>query len=164
VAVRVTDGYDGSDGQLDVRLLMLPLQRRRGPELARAEALRYLAEVAWVPHAILRNPQLEWRELDQRAVEVATSVRSDRIAVRLVFNEEGEITQAIAERPRMEAGNAIMRWVGEYTAYQELGGVVVPWNPAGAAPPSTTCRHVPRSRRRAGPTWANCLPRIDPSN
>jgi hypothetical protein len=53
-------------------------------------------------------------------------VDGDRVAVRLVFNEEGEITQTVAERPRMEAGNAITRWVGEYADYRELGGVVVP--------------------------------------
>jgi hypothetical protein len=52
----------------------------------------YLAEIAWVPHAILANPQLAWRELDRRTVEVATDVGA-RVAVRLVFNERGEIAR-----------------------------------------------------------------------
>ena len=126
VALRVTDSYDGTDGLLAVRLAGLPLQRKRGRGLARGEAFRYLAEIAWVPHAILRNPQLEWRELGPHTVEVGTTVEGDRIAVQLVFNEDGEIARTVAERPRMEAGNAITRWVGEFGDYRQVGGVLVP--------------------------------------
>lgn len=126
LTLRVTDSYDGRDGLLEVRLSGVPLQRKRGPKLARGEAFRYLAEIAWVPHAILHNPQLEWRELDPGTVEVATTVDGERVAVRLAFNEKGEIAQTVAERPRMEADNAITRWVGEYGDYREMGGVMVP--------------------------------------
>ena len=126
LALQVTDSYDGNNGLLEVRVSVVPVQRKRGPELARGEAFRYLAEIAWVPHAILGNGELEWRELDQHTIEVATTVVSDRITVMLLFNEQGEITQTVAERPRMEAGNAITRWVGEYGDYRELGGVLVP--------------------------------------
>lgn len=45
ISLHVTDSYDGGEGMLDVRLLGLPLQRKRGPELARGEALRYLEGV-----------------------------------------------------------------------------------------------------------------------
>jgi hypothetical protein len=126
LALRVTDSYDGHEGSLEVRALGLPVQRTRGPELARGEAFRYLAEIAWVPHAILANPELEWRELDERTAEVATRVGGERIAVRLLLNEAGEIAQTVAERPRVEAANAITPWIGVYGDYQELGGVRVP--------------------------------------
>jgi hypothetical protein len=126
LGLQVTDSYDGHDGILEVRALGLPLQRKHGPELGQGEAYRYLAEIAWVPHAILANPQLEWRELDERSVEVATRVREERVAVRMVFNEAGEIAQTIAQRPRLEAGNAITPWVGVYSDYQDLGGLRVP--------------------------------------
>ncbi|HEY2650491.1 MAG TPA: DUF6544 family protein [Solirubrobacteraceae bacterium] len=125
-ALRVTDSYDGHEGRLEVRLLGIPVQRRQGPELAQGEAYRYLAEIAWVPHAILANRQLEWRELDGRTVEVTTLVAGERIAVRLSFNENGEIVSTEAERPRLEAGNAVTPWIGHYSDYQDLGGVRVP--------------------------------------
>ncbi len=126
LALRVTDSYDGHDGRLEVRLLGLPVQRKRGPELARGEAYRYLAEIAWVPHAILANRQLEWREIDGRTVEVGTLVAGDRVAVRLSFNESGEIVRTEAKRPRLESGNAVTPWIGLYSDYQNLGGVRVP--------------------------------------
>jgi hypothetical protein len=126
LSMRVIDRYDGTYGRLEVRLLGLPLQRKGGPELAQGEAFRYLAEIAWVPQAILANTQLTWREVDARTVEVATSVRNEQIAVRLVFNEAGDICQTIAERPRLEADNAITTWIGEYDDYQLFNGARLP--------------------------------------
>lgn len=126
ISPRVVDSYDGTDGRLEVRLLGLPLQRRRGPQLAQGEAYRYLAEIAWVPQAILANRQLTWHELDERTVEVATEVQGERISVRLTFNITGEIAQTVAERPRLEADNAVTRWIGEYAEYERLEGVLVP--------------------------------------
>jgi hypothetical protein len=58
VVMRVIDSYDGTDGRLEVRLLGVPLRRIGGAGLAQGEAFRYLAEIAWVPQAILANPQL----------------------------------------------------------------------------------------------------------
>lgn len=126
LALRVSDSYDGHDGRLEVRVLGLPVQRKRGPELAQGEAYRYLAEIAWVPHAIIANRHLEWRELDGRSVEVATLIAGERIAVRLRFSETGEIVRTEAKRPRLEAGNTVTPWIGLYSDYQDFGAVRVP--------------------------------------
>lgn len=126
LALRATDRYQAGQGLLEVRLLGFPLQRRRGPELALGEAFRYLAEIAWVPQAILANPDLSWRTLDGAAVEVETTVGSERAAVQLQFNEHGEIARTEALRPRAEAANALTQWIGEFHDYKDLGGVRVP--------------------------------------
>ena len=126
LSMRVIDSYDGTEGRLEVRLLGFPLQRKGGPELAQGEAFRYLAEIAWVPQAILANRQLTWRVVDEQTVEVATSVQNEQIAVRLVFNEAQDIAQTIADRPRLEAGNATTTWIGEYADYQQFNGTRLP--------------------------------------
>lgn len=126
VSLRVLDSYDGANGRLEVRLLGIPIQRRAGPELAQGEAFRYLAEIAWVPQAMLANSQLTWRELDDHTVEVATTVRDERIAVRLIFDESGDLARTIAERPRLEADNMATTWIGEYAEYRQLGGIRLP--------------------------------------
>jgi Family of unknown function (DUF6544) len=126
LGLRVTDSYLGGEGMLEVRMLGLPLQRRRGPELAKGEAYRYLAEIPWVPHAILSNSELEWDARDERTVEVATRVDDERIAVELRLSEAGEIVGGAARRPRAEAGNAITPWVGEFADYRAFGGVALP--------------------------------------
>lgn len=126
LAMRVVDSYDGRDGLLEVRVLGVPVQRKRGPELARGEVYRYLAETPWVPQAIVSNPHLEWRELDEYGVEVATQVAGEHLRLRLIFNEAGEITQTVAARPRLEAGGEVTRWVGEYRDYTSFGGIRMP--------------------------------------
>lgn len=126
LAMRVVDSYDGRDGLLEVRILGMPLQRKRGPELAQGEAYRYLAEIPWVPQAILSNSELEWLALDEHGVEVATRVAGERLALRLIFNDEGEITQTVAARPRLEAAGEVTPWIGEYRDYTAFGGIRMP--------------------------------------
>jgi hypothetical protein len=122
LSLRVVDSYDAGDGRLEVRLLGLPLQRKRGPELAEGEAYRYLAEIPWAPQAIIANPQLEWRQLENRSVEVATRVRGRRLAVRLRFNDAGEIAQTFAERPRAECGTSRCRGSASFTITESSAG------------------------------------------
>jgi hypothetical protein len=69
---------------------------------------------------------LEWRELDRRVVDFATDVGGERAAVRLIFDEHGDIAQTVAERPRAEAGSVLSRWVGVYRDYQIRGCVRIP--------------------------------------
>ncbi len=126
LSFRVTDRYRQGEVLLAIRLLALPLQRRRGPAIAQGEAYRYLAELPWAPHAIAANTELTWNRLDGSVVEVATLVGGERIAVRLRFNQRGEIARAEAERPRAEAGGAIVPWIREFHDYTLIGGVLVP--------------------------------------
>jgi Family of unknown function (DUF6544) len=126
LAMRVVDSYDGRDGLLEVRILGVPVQRKRGPELAQGEVYRYLAEIPWVPQAILSNSQLEWRAVDAHGVEVATQVGGERFALRLMFNEAGEITQTVAARPRLEAGGEVTGSVGEYREPPPSAGSACP--------------------------------------
>ena len=106
-------------------MLGLPVRRKTGPELATGEAFRYLAEIPWAPPAILANRELEWRQLDERTVVVNTRVGGDRIAVRFIFNGT-RIEQIVAERPRLEAGGAMTRWIGKYTDYALFNGMRMP--------------------------------------
>jgi len=125
ISLRVTDGYRPPEGSLEVRLLGLPLRRDRGPEVARGEAFRYLAEIPWAPLAILANRELAWEQLDEARAEVSTRVAGERIAVRFLFDGT-EVVQTEADRPRLEAGGAVTRWVGQYSDYMSFNGVRMP--------------------------------------
>ena len=129
VPLRVVDGYASGQGHLEARLLgLVPVMRARGRHVSQGEALRYLAEIAWVPHAMLANEQLEWRELDDRSVEVSTQAGPARAAVQLEFDEAGDIVGAsCAARPYRDGKRSVPRpWVGSFGDYAELGGVRVP--------------------------------------
>jgi hypothetical protein len=100
------------------------------------------------------TPQLTWRALDERTVEVATSVQNEQIVLRLVFNEAGEIAQTIAERPRLEGGDATTTRIGEYADYQQFGRVRCPPAPRSVGSPGRV-----RSSGGAGrsPGWIPIL-------
>ncbi len=129
IPLRVIDRYAAGEGLLEARLLgVLPVMRMHGLETNEGEAMRYLAEVPWVPHAIHGNPQLSWREIDTTTVEVSTHVGSTRIAVELGFDAGGDVISAFAEaRPHVEGKTIVPRpWRGEFGAYDVVGGVRLP--------------------------------------
>jgi hypothetical protein len=101
--------------------------RASGEDVARGEAMRYLAELVWVPQAFVSNRALEWREVDESSVEVATRVGPERVAVTLRFDDAGDIVAMSAERPR-RVGKMVVDtpWSGVFANYRELDGVRLP--------------------------------------
>jgi hypothetical protein len=127
VSMRVLDGYAAGEGRLEVRLFGLPFMRFGGPETAEGEAIRYLSELPWVPHAMLANRALEWSDVDARTVEVATSVGSERASFQIEFDATGDIVGGAADRPRSE-GKKIVRtsWAGTFGDYAVVGRIRIP--------------------------------------
>jgi hypothetical protein len=127
-SVRVLDCYVGGEGLLEARLFgSLPLARAAGPQAGKGELMRYLAELAWAPHAMLHNPQLSWREIDATTVEVTAESPAGPARVRLIF-ENGDISCVEADdRPRV-AGRRIVptRWQGRCCDYREMNGCRIP--------------------------------------
>ena len=112
----VVNACDGGDGYLEGRIAGVRAFRLEGPDVARGEAMRYLAELAWIPHALRANATLDWAELSAWEAEVATATRGGRAAVRLRFDGTGDLLGASApDRPRAEGGGAVpdplARWV-----------------------------------------------------
>lgn len=128
VALHVRDWYHAGEGALEVRFWRLPIKRLGGDAVAKGEAIRYLAELPWVPQAIVQNRELEWREVDDRTVEVGTRVAGARLAVLLHFNAAGDIVAASAQdRPRAVGKDAVATpFTGEFGDYQVLDGVRLP--------------------------------------
>jgi hypothetical protein len=129
MALRVVDEYAAGQGRLEARLLgLVPVMRQSGQAASEGEAMRYLAEIPWVPHAMLANRQLEWRELDAHTVEVATSVGPARVAVELEFDAAGDIVSAFSPaRPHPEGKTVVPRpWGGVFRDYGVIGGIRIP--------------------------------------
>lgn len=128
VAIRVRDCYDAGQGSLGVRALGIPVQRQTGAAVSIGEAYRYLAELPWVPHAILANPELAWDEREGRRIEVSTHVNGEGLAVVFEFDASGDIFRcSAAARPREIDGHVIPTpWGGELSDYRTLGGVRLP--------------------------------------
>jgi hypothetical protein len=121
--------YEAGEGELAVRLWgALPLSRERGPHVDKGEASRYLMELPWVPQAMLANAALEWRELADTVVEVATPIGGERVAAHLRFGADGDISSTHApSRPRRE-GKRVLETpcTGEVSDHRVFDGVRIP--------------------------------------
>ena len=128
LSINVVDRYRDGAGLLEARVLGVPVMRQRGQETAEGEAMRYLAEIPWVPHAIKANRQLDWSDVDERTVEVATKVGPGRVAVRLEFDPDGDIVRAYTDaRPHLEGKAIVPRpWGGVFSDYAVVGGIRLP--------------------------------------
>ena len=89
------------------------------------EAMRYLAELPWVPDAILENGALIWNQIEAQRVRVSLG----EVAVEFRFDGAGDIVEMTAkDRPvRDPDGESRLRdWRGRFSEYRWIGGRRIP--------------------------------------
>lgn len=125
----VVDSFEAGEGALGARLWgRLRVMHSEGPVTNAGEAMRYLAELAWVPYAIVGNTALEWRPAGEDAVDVSTRVGDGAISVQLRFDASGDIAGASASARPRQVGKEIVAtpWGGWFSDYELVGGVRIP--------------------------------------
>ena len=103
-------------GSLTARAFgMFPVVRASGPATSAAEAARHLAELPWVPHALLGNPELRFREAAEGAVDVSLPPRNEITPrMRLAFDANGDVARVGGVRARSEQGTLPLGAVGRH--------------------------------------------------
>jgi hypothetical protein len=144
LAFRVHDAYVGGEGILTARLLGLPVVKmQRTPELARGELMRFLAEAAWYPTALLPSQGVHWTAVDDRHARATIADGDTRVSLTFGFGAGGLIESVRAEdRGRAAAGKVVPTpWEGRWSHYTERDGMQVPlegevaWILAGSRKP-----------------------------
>ncbi len=127
---RVVDAYTRGGGLLKVSLFgLVTVARAEGSEIDRGEAMRYLAELPWAPDAILGNPALRWRMLDEEWAEVSMGSVDDPIVVRFRFDAQGDIVEMKAEgRPARDPSGVLrlLDWQAFFRDYRMIGPRRIP--------------------------------------
>lgn len=126
------DALVDGEGRFDITALgIIPIARAaHTAALVRGELMRYLAEIAWAPHAILHNHALGWRVIDAVTLAVSAGEGDTRCEVTLSLDGEGRIAGGFApDRPR----NATMPilptpWRGQFSDYRCHNGVWLPFS------------------------------------
>ena len=120
--IRVIDAFHDDQPKLEVRLF--PRLRiasvSGGAAAAKGEIMRYLAELAWAPDAILHNRLLVWTVIDDRTMRVSAGQDRTRGEVELRLNDAGRIDGVFApDRPRKEGSGFVERpWHGRFGDYR----------------------------------------------
>ncbi|MCH8618162.1 DUF6544 family protein [Undibacterium sp. TS12] len=130
VGVYVHDAYVGGEGILAPAILgLLPLAGGVGAhDLARAEFMRFFAEAAWYPTALLPSQGVCWQAVDAQSA-IATLVDGAVSASMLVsFNQAGLIESVRIEARAAVVGKTVvfMPWEGRWFNYQRHNDMLVP--------------------------------------
>jgi len=129
--VSVRDALVGGVGVLDVRALgFIPIARAASPALTRGELMRYLAELALVPSAILHNASLRWRSerTGQLVVSAGTGATAADVSIKL--GSDGRIASIFApDRLRgTGVGSSPAPWSGRFSDYRQHRGFWLPFH------------------------------------
>lgn len=130
IAVHVHDAYIAGVGILKPAVLGLyPLaDLRGGGDLAQGELIRYFAEAAWYPTALLPSQGVQWVAVDDHNASATLTDGTLSVTMRVTFDNAG-----LMEAARFEARGATVDgqtvhipWEGRWSDYQERGGMRMP--------------------------------------
>ena len=125
------DALAGGEGRFDIIALgFIPIARApHTPALVRGELMRYLAEIAWAPHAILHNRALRWRVIDAETLSVGAGTGETACQVLLSLDSDGRIAGAFApDRPRATTAPILPTpWRGRFSDYRLHGDISLPF-------------------------------------
>ncbi|WP_254764360.1 DUF6920 family protein [Natrinema marinum] len=128
LSVRVVDLYARGEGLLRARLRSAIPVASAGPspEMNEGELVRYLAEAAWYPTALLPARGVEWEPIDDDDAARATLEHGGATAsVVFHFDDRDEIERVTAERYRQE-DESYAPWTGRFGDYEDRDGRRVP--------------------------------------
>ena len=130
VPVHVHDAYIAGAGLLHGAVLGLVtvVHMADTPEMARGELMRFFAEAAWYPTALLPSQGVRWEAVDDSSAHATLTDGPLTLKLLFRFNADGLIDTVRAEaRERVVDGKtATAPWQGRNWRYAMQGGMRVP--------------------------------------
>ncbi len=131
MVVRVVDSYIVGDGLLKASLqgLFTMASLRGGGDIARGEFMRWFAEAAWYPTALLPSQGVRWEAVDDRSANATLAEGPITLTLLFRFEEAGPIASFRAEA-RSGMVNEVMvqaPWEGCFSDYRAHDGMRVPF-------------------------------------
>jgi hypothetical protein len=130
VAVRVHDSYSDGQGLLHAAVfgLFSMANIQGGGELARGELMRFFAEAAWYPTALLPSQGVRWAAVDERSASATLTDGPLSITLLFRFDESGHMASVFAQARGRVVGQetSLAPWEGTWSNHQRVEGMTVP--------------------------------------
>ncbi len=130
IAVYVHDAYVGGEGILNPAILGLYSLSGQidARDLAEGEFMRFFAETAWYPTALLPSQGVQWEAVDAHSATATLVDEKVRVTMLVSFNQAGLIESVRVEARAAMVGNTVVPtpWEGRWSNYQERDGMLVP--------------------------------------
>lgn len=130
MTVFVHDAYALGDGILIAKLfgLLTVMDQPRTPELAHGELMRFFAEAAWYPTALLPSLGVHWEAIDDQQASAALTDGDTTVRLVVTFDEHGMIS-AVRSNARFRVVDGVpvaTPWQGRFWDYVVRDGMLVP--------------------------------------
>ena len=130
VTAFVHDAYVAGEGVLHGSAFgLISIVNQRGtPEFAVGELMRYLAETAWYPTALLPGMGVQWSPVDDSAARATLTDRATTVSLLFRFGADSLIESVFAEARGRTVGKEIVPtpWEGRWSRYDRRDGMMVP--------------------------------------
>ena len=130
LAAHVHDSYIAGRGTLHAAMLGLftVAEVQGGGEIARGELMRYFAEAAWYPTALLPSQGVHWEAVDERSANATLADGPITLTLLFAFDAAGLITSVHADARGAGVGKdmVMLPWDCSVSRYQRRDGMMVP--------------------------------------
>jgi hypothetical protein len=130
LSVYVHDAYVAGEGILHpaVAGLVSLMDLRGSADVAEGELMRFFAEAAWYPTALLPSQGVRWEAVDESSAHATLIDDSVSLTMTFTFGIDGLIESVRAERRgRTVAGKIVPTpWEGRWTNYRTQDGMRIP--------------------------------------
>ena len=130
LVVFVHDAYAAGEGALAAKILGLftVMQQINSPELAQGELMRFFAEAAWYPTALLPSQGVQWEAINDTQASAMISDGSTEVKLILTFDEQGLISTVYSDGRYREVNGMQVEtpWEGHFWDYERQDGMLIP--------------------------------------
>lgn len=131
LVVRVVDSYVLGNGLLraSIQGLVGMADQQGGGDIARGEFMRYFAEAAWYPTALLPSQGVRWEAVDERSANATLVDGPIALTLLFRFDDAGLIESFRAEARGGMVGKVMVQapWEGHFSDYRVQDGMSVPF-------------------------------------
>ncbi len=130
LVANVHDSYIAGTGRLHAKMLGLftVADVQGGGEIARGELMRYFAEMAWYPTALLPSQGIVWQAVDDRSANATLVDGPISLTLLFRFDDAGLITSVHADARGSGVGKdmVMLPWDCSVSNYELRDGMMVP--------------------------------------
>ena len=129
--VKGWDKYDYGEGNMLWKLFStVTIVNERGDSLRQGSLSRYLAELPWMPTALLPGPHLYWDAIDAHNARATITDFGVEVALVFEFADDGRILRTfMPNRYRLSEDKYIPTpWSCTYSDYRKVDGMMIPFS------------------------------------
>ena len=130
ITAYVHDAYIAGEGVLAAKLfgLLTVMEQPSTPELAQGELMRFFAEGAWYPTALLPSQGVVWEAIDETQASAKLTDGTTTVKLVFQFDAQGRISSVRSggRYREVEGTQVATPWQGRFWEYELRDGMLVP--------------------------------------